>query len=148
MIVPILPQYDDAVAAFWVSAWQALFSEIDFNARKPWLLDHLAMMRGSGHIVRGYVEGDAPLAFYTLYPETGLIEQICVSPLVGRGGLGALLIKDAQRQTGVNLNLVVNEDNAPARKFYRKLGFVEVARGVNPDSYKPTISLLQPREGG
>jgi putative acetyltransferase len=141
MITHILPQHDHAVADFWVRAWQVTFREIDFEARRPWILGHLAEMRAGKQIVRAYFDGDEPLGFYSLFQDTGLIEQICVSPRAKGRGIGAALMADAASQTDCLLNLTVNEDNQIARQFYDKLGFIEVGRGVNPSSSRPTITL-------
>jgi putative acetyltransferase len=141
MITDIRPQHDRAVADFWVQAWQATLVDVDFEARRPWILAHLATMRENGQVVRGYFAHNDPIGFYSLFQDTGLIEQICVGvPAKGRG-IGAALIVDAAMQTDQRLNLVVNEDNHSARQFYAKLGFTEAGRGVNPASSRPTITL-------
>jgi putative acetyltransferase len=141
MIAHIRPQHDNAVADFWVQAWQATLVDVDFEARRPWILAHLATMRESGQVVRGYFARNDPIGFYSLFQETGLLEQICVSVQAKGQGIGAALIADAALQTTQRLNLVVNEDNHTARQFYAKLGFAEAGRGVNPASSRATITL-------
>ncbi len=141
MIAPIHPHHDATIADFWVSAWQATFPDIDFNARRPWILAHLAEMRADGNIVRGYFDGDAVIGFYSLYPDTGLIEQICVSLEAKGRGIGAALVGDAEEFTRARLNLVVNQDNEVARRFYAKLGFMEREHRVDAVSGRPVIAL-------
>lgn len=141
MIRHILPHHDSVVADYWVQAWQATFPQIDFEARRPWILGHLQDMRAGGHLVRGYFDDGQSLGFYTLFADKGLIEQICVNSLAKGRGIGMALMADAALQTHQQLNLVVNEDNQVARQFYAKLGFREVERGINPSSSRRTITL-------
>lgn len=115
--------------------------DIDFEARRPWILAHLREMRAGGHVARAYFDGEQPVGFYTLFADTGLLEQICVNPLINGRGIGASLIADAIHQTDQRLNLVVNENNHHARAFYAKLGFAEVAIGINQTSSLPVLTL-------
>jgi putative acetyltransferase len=141
MIETPATQYDPALADFWVSAWQLAMPTIDFQKRRPWVLAHLAEMRATGQILRAYFDHGSPIGFYTLYPDIGLLEQICVSPSANGRGVGRALIDDATRHAQQNLRLVVNENNQSARAFYAKLGFVELGRSLNPVSRLPVVTL-------
>jgi putative acetyltransferase len=141
MIASIQPQHEDIIADFWVAAWQATIPAIDFEARRSWVLGHLTDMRAGGHVSRAFFDTGQPIGFYTLFAETGLIEQICVRPEAKGRGIGAALIADAGIQTEQALNLVVNEDNLGARAFYKKLGFIEGIRSVNPTSSRAVLTM-------
>jgi putative acetyltransferase len=147
MISAILPRHDAIIAHFWVAAWQASMPDIDFEARRLWILAHLGQMRSDQQIGRAYFENDLPIGFYTLFQDTGLIEQICVAPEAKGRGIGAALIGDAANHTPCRLNLVVNVDNRAARRFYAKLGFEEVSRSFNPVSSLPVLTLKIPTKG-
>jgi putative acetyltransferase len=143
VIAALLPKDDTLVADFWVAAWQATMPEIDFEARRPWILEHLAHMRDSGQVVRGHYLGNEIQGFYTLFPATGLIEQICVRREAAGQGIGAHLIEDAETFTRAPLNLVVNADNNVARRFYEKLGFVDLSTGVSAMSGLVIVSMAR-----
>jgi putative acetyltransferase len=141
MISSFGAEHDLSVADFWVVAWSQTMPDIDFEARRPWILAHLADMRADGQVVRGLFHGHVVVGFYTLFPATGLLEQICVDPQVAGQGIGKELILDARRHTAQNLNLVVNSDNLDARRFYARLGFQEGKHSTNPVSGKPVVAL-------
>jgi putative acetyltransferase len=147
MISAILPRHDAIIAHFWVAAWQALMPDIDFEARRFWILAHLRQMRSDQQVGRACFENDLPIGFYTLFQDTGLIEQICVAPDAKGQGIGALLMTDAGNHTLCGLNVVVNVDNRAARRFYAKLGFEEVSQSFNPVSFRPVLTLKIPTKG-
>ena len=146
MIAQVKPLHDSAIADFWMDAWQITFSDIDFEARRVWILEHLADMRANQHIVRAFFDADRLLGFYSLFQGSGLVEQICVSPEAKGRGIGALLMADATNQTSHALNLIVNEDNLNARRFYAKLGFVETGHRIDPKSLRGVIALQMSAE--
>ena len=141
MIAPVQRHHDRAIADFWVRAWQATFPDIDFEARRAWILGHLVEMRANGNIVRGYFHGGEVIGFYSLFPDAGVIEQICVSQEATGRGIGGALVGDAANVTRVRLNLVVNDDNDIARRFYAKLGFIERDHRVDVASRRRVIAL-------
>ena len=146
MIAQVQPYHDRAIADFWVDAWQITFPDIDFEARREWIMKHLADMRANQHIVRAFFDAETPLGFYSLFQESGLVEQICVSLEAKGRGIGALLMADAVTQTSHALNLIVNEDNFNARQFYAKLGFVETGHRIDPKSLRGVVALRMSAE--
>jgi len=78
-------------------------------------------------------ERDQPAGYVALRPEEGgvmVIEQIYVAPGHERRGVGHMLLSYAEgyaiAQHARTLRIVVEDDNRPARDFYRRSGFVPV----------------------
>jgi ribosomal protein S18 acetylase RimI-like enzyme len=78
-------------------------------------------------------ERDQPAGYVALHPDAGdvmVIEQIYVAPGHERHGVGHTLLAYAEgyaiAQRARALRIVVEEDNRPARDFYRRAGFVPI----------------------
>ncbi|MDE3174512.1 MAG: GNAT family N-acetyltransferase [Pseudomonadota bacterium] len=131
-----------ALAEFWVAAWAATGFDIDFEARRPWLLRHLAQLVEEGaEIVVACADGGAPVGFVTLDRRTGYLDQLCVAPAAQRQGVAAALIAEAKRLAPGRLELHVNVENPRARALYQRAGFVVAAEAVSALSGRPTLLL-------
>jgi ribosomal protein S18 acetylase RimI-like enzyme len=75
-----------------------------------------------------------PAGYVALLPEdelTIVVEQVLVAPGHERRGIGHRLLEHAEgyaiAQRARRLRIVVESDNWPAQRFYRRSGFVPVA---------------------
>ena len=137
---------DDAhlseVADLWVASWAKTLPAIDFEARRGWLLDHLEAARAKGVAVRVAVVATGDIAgFVMIDAATGYLDQIAVRPDLWGAGIAEALIDEARRLSPETVVLDVNADNPRAVAFYRRLGFREIGRGVNPRSGLATLKL-------
>jgi len=108
---------------FWVASWRATGIEVDFEARRPWLRQHLTTLADSGvDIVVGLDASDRPAGFVT-FDDEGYLDQLCVAPEARGGGLARALLDEAKGRAPSGLRLKVNADNARARRFYEREGF-------------------------
>lgn len=131
-----------ALADLWVAAWRESGFAIDFEARRPWLLERLAEHRAAGGaIVVGLDADGRPAGFVAIDPASGYLDQLAVAPAEKGSGLAAALLAEARRLAPGGIELDVNEANARARAFYAREGFVIVDRGVSPRSGLPTLRL-------
>lgn len=144
---------DDAhigeVADLWVASWAKTLPSIDFEARRPWLLDHLEAARAKGVAVRLAVAATGDIAgFVMIDAATGYLDQIAVRPDLWGAGFAEALIGEARRLSPEKVVLDVNADNPRAVAFYRRLGFREIGQGVNPRSGLATLKLEWRAETG
>ena len=132
-----------AIEALWVAAWSAVGLAIDFEARRPWLRDHLTSLARSGvAIVVGLDPGSGAVAgFVTIDPRAGHLDQLCVAPDARGGGVARALLNEAKRRAPGAIELDVNADNPRARQFYQREGFEIIARGSSALSGLPTLRL-------
>lgn len=144
--------YDDAflpeMADLWVATWTATLPEIDFEARRGWLLEHLAAALDAGQTIRvAVVETGDVVGFVLIDPATGWLDQIAVGPNVRGAGIADALLAAAREISPERIGLDVNADNPRAVAFYLREGFVEVGRGSNPRSGLPILKLEWRRRG-
>jgi len=127
------------LADLWVAAWRETGFAIDFEARRPWLIERLKAHRAAGGaIVVGLDDDGKPAGFVTIDPGSGYLDQICVRPGESGSGLAKALLDAAKRLSPGVVELDVNEANARARRFYEREGFAFVTRGSSESSGLPT----------
>ena len=125
-----MPDIED----FWVASWRATGIAVDFEARRPWLREHLKTLVESGvDIVVGLNASGRPVGFVTVDRE-GYLDQLCVSPESRGGGLAPSLLDQAKRRAPTGLRLKVNADNSRARRFYEREGFEVTGHAINETS--------------
>jgi GNAT superfamily N-acetyltransferase len=74
--------------------------------------------------------------------EAPWIRQLAVFPEAQRSGVGGALLAAARALSPTELRLFTFRRNVPARAFYAKQGFVEVAFGVSPaPESEPDVEL-------
>jgi putative acetyltransferase len=79
----------------------------------------------------------AVLGFVTVDPASGYLDQIVVAPETWGSALAAALLDEAKRIAPGKLELLVNQDNTRAIRFYEKHGFIISGADVNPRSGAP-----------
>lgn len=131
-----------ALLELWVVAWRATYPEIDFEARRDWLLRHVSALEAQGSQTLCLFDSAAALAgFVVINPATGWLDQICVSPGHFGSGAGGRLLAAARNVSPRFIRLDVNADNARAIRFYERDGFAHVGRGANTLSGRETIMM-------
>jgi putative acetyltransferase len=141
-VYPFDDAFLPAMADLWVATWQKTMPEIDFEARRPWLCDHLATALGAGQVIRvAVVETGDVAGFVLIDPASGYLDQIAVHPDQWGTGVAEALLEAARDVSPARIMLDVNADNPRAVGFYARQGFVEIGRGANPRSGLPTLKL-------
>ena len=111
------------LADLWVGAWQAVVPQIDFAARRSWLIRCVADIEAQGGTTVCAYDSDEDVAgFFLLDLNRAYLEQIAIAPPLFGSGLARLLISEAQRLCPEGLTLDVNADNLRALRFTRKSG--------------------------
>ncbi len=130
------------LADLWVAAWRASGFDIDFEARRAWIVQRLRAHRADGGAIVVGLDDDGRLAgFVTLDQESGYLDQLCVAPEARGAGLAKALLDHAKRLARGVVELDVNEANERACRFYKREGFVLVTRGASALSGLPTLRL-------
>ena len=134
-----LPELTD----LWVASWAATMPDIDFEARRPWLVDHLRALNEAGvDIVCAFDAGNGVMCgFVTIDARTGRLDQIAVHRDARGSGAARALLDEAKRRAPGRVALDVNAANPRAVAFYLREGFRKVGEGVNPRSGLATIDL-------
>lgn len=134
-----------SLAGLWVASWREAMPDIDFEARRPWFLDHLRALEAAGAITICAFDGSNRLfGCVTFDPATAYLDQLAVAPEAKGTGAAKLLLNEARRLSPNGLVLDVNQDNARALAFYAREGFAKTAEGVNPRSGLKTWRLRWP----
>ncbi len=139
---PMMPEDLPALLDLWVESWRAAYPRIDFGARRGWAETRFAELQRNG--ARIFVaETDGRLdGLVTVEPKTGFIDQIVVATGSQRRGIASQLVAAARGVSPDVLELLVNQDNAPAVAFYRREGFVIAGHEANPGSGEPTFRMV------
>jgi putative acetyltransferase len=129
---------DEAAAIdLWRRTWQVAYPQLDFSSRLAWwrerwrgeLVPIATIMVAERDDESGEMTG-----FVTIQRSNGYLDQIVVAPEEWGSGLAAALIGEAKRCAPDGLDLLVNQDNARAIRFYEKHGFVVTGADVSPMS--------------
>jgi putative acetyltransferase len=129
---------DEAAAIeLWRRTWQLAYPAIDFAARVAWWRERWRNELVPSTIVTVAERDGAVLGFVTVDPHNGYLDQIVVAPETWGSALAAALLDEAKRIAPGKLELLVNQDNARAIRFYQKHGFVISGADVNPRSGAP-----------
>jgi putative acetyltransferase len=133
-----------ALLDLWVASWRATYPEIDFDARRDWLVRQITSLEAEGAatvcLFTGADLGDLA-GFVIIDPRTGWLDQICVSPAFIGAGCGETLMAAARALSPGVIRLDVNADNDRAIRFYERGGFRQIGRGANTLSGRATIML-------
>lgn len=126
---------DEAAAIeLWRRTWQATYPLIDFDARLGWWRERWRSELVPTATVMVATLDSAIAGFVTVDPKTGYLDQIVVAPEHWRSGVAALLLAAAKRIAPVGLDLLVNQDNFRAIRFYQKHGFRITGADTNAKS--------------
>ncbi len=132
----------DELIELWLAAWSATYPQIDFETRRAWFDEHLALLQAQGctNLVARDTSGEL-LGFVIFNRVSGWLDQFAVHPKTFGGGLSRKLMDAAKRQSPGLLQLDVNADNNRAIAFYERCGFRRTGEGVNPNSGARTLSM-------
>lgn len=125
----------------WVASWRVAYPEIDFDARRPWLVNQIATLEQDGAVTLCIFHDGALAGFVVIHPETGWLDQICVGDAYKGNGCAEALMAAARATSPGVVRLDVNADNMRAIRFYERNGFVQVGRGENTLSGRSTIQM-------
>ena len=128
-----------ALADLWVASWQAAMPQIDFSARRDWIV---GVLGAAGHVTLVVEIAGAQAGFATF--EGGYLHQLVVAQASKGRGLATLLLDAVKAQAGDGLALDVNAANARAVRFYERQGFRKTGEGTNPVSGLATWALEWP----
>jgi len=121
----------------WRRTWQQHYPQIDFTARLAWWRERWRNELVPSTVITVAERDGVMLGFVTVDPQSGYLDQIVVAPDTWGSPLAAALVDEAKRIAPGKLELLVNQDNARAIRFYEKHGFVITGADVNPRSGAP-----------
>lgn len=132
-----------ALLDLWVASWRATYPEIDFDARREWLVRQITTLESEGAATLCLFAGEpvALAGFVSIHPTTGWLDQICVGPDFIGVGCGETLMAAARALAPGVIRLDVNADNDRAVRFYERGGFRQIGRGANTLSGRATIMM-------
>jgi len=129
---------DEAAAIeLWRRTWQLAYPQIDFATRVEWWRERWRNELVTTTTVTVAEHDGALIGFVTVDPGSGYLDQIVVAPETWGSPLAAALLDEAKRIAPGKLELLVNQDNARAIRFYEKNGFAISGTDVNPRSGAP-----------
>ena len=128
-----------ALADLWVASWQEAMPEIDFSARRDWIV---AFLGEPGHATLVAEVAGRPAGFVTV--ERRYLHQIVVARASKGRGLAKVLLDAAKARATDGLALDVNQANLRAVRFYEREGFRKVGKGVNAVSTLETWAMRWP----
>ncbi|MDB5651833.1 MAG: GCN5-related N-acetyltransferase [Hyphomicrobiales bacterium] len=128
----------EAMADLWVASWSAILPDIDFTARRAWLL---ARFETVPQLVVAK-DGAGCILGFALYDATsGWLDQIAVALDALGGGVAHRLMTSVKSACPNGVRLDVNVDNPRAVAFYLREGFRQTGEGTNPSSGLRTLSM-------
>ena len=127
---------EGAAIALWQRTWQLAYPQLDFAARADWWRE-----RWRNELVPAakimVAEHNGALAGFVTVDATGYLDQIVVAPEAWGSRVAVALIDAAKEIAPDGLELLVNQDNARAIRFYQKHGFAITGAETNPRSGAP-----------
>lgn len=127
---------ESAAIALWQRTWQHAYPQLDFAARVAWWRgrwrDELVP---TARIV--IAEQNGTMAGFVTVDSAGYLDQIVVAPEAWGSPVAAALLGEAKRIAPTGLELLVNQDNERAIRFYKKHGFAVSGTDTNPRSGAP-----------
>jgi putative acetyltransferase len=131
---------EEAAIELWRRTWQTAYPHIDFAARLAWWRE-----RWRNELVPAaqimIAELNGALAGFVSVDEAGYLDQIVVAPEAWGSDVAVALIDAAKRISPTRLDLLVNQDNARAIRFYEKHGFAVAGIDSNPRSGAPLYRM-------
>jgi putative acetyltransferase len=131
----------------WLASWAATYPDVDFEQRRDWFAEHLALLEMQGCTILAARSAAGALAGFVIFNRiSGWLDQLAVHPDAFGTGAARALMAEVKRLSPGFLQLDVNADNVRALAFYERAGFRRTGEGVNPNSGARTLSL-EWREG-
>jgi putative acetyltransferase len=132
---------EDALIELWLTTWREAYPSIDFAARVPWWRERWRNeLVPNAEVIVAELAG-APVGFVTI-DRKGYLDQLVVAPDHWGSKLAEALLDEAKRLSPDSIELLVNDDNARAIRFYERNGFVHGGRDVNPTSGRPVLKMI------
>jgi putative acetyltransferase len=131
---------EDAAIALWCETWQQAYPNIDFAARVPWWRERWRSELVPNAAIIVAEEAGALIGFVTI-DTRAYLDQLVVAPQLWGTKLADALVDEAKRLSPDSITLLVNDDNARAIRFYRRNGFVDAGKDVNPTSGRPVLKM-------
>jgi putative acetyltransferase len=128
---------ESAAIELWRRTWQLAYPDIDFTERVAWWRGRWRNELVASAIITLAERDGVLLGYVTVDPSNGYLDQLLAAPEEWGSGLGAALVDEAKRIAPHGLDLLVNQTNARAIRFYVKQGFVITGAAVNPQSGAP-----------
>jgi putative acetyltransferase len=128
---------EDAAIELWRRSWQVAYPRLNFTERLDWWRARWRRELVPMCVITVAERDDAMLGFVTVDPATGYLDQIVAAPEAWGSDLAAALIGEAKHIAPAGLDLLVNQDNARAVRFYEKHGFAITGADKNPVSGAP-----------
>ena len=126
----------------WLASWAAAYPGIDFETRREWFEEHLALLRTQGCTTLAAREESGKLAGFVIFNRvSGWLDQFAVHPDAFGRGVARQLMREAKRLSPGFLQLDVNADNNRAIAFYEREAFRRTGEGINPNSGARTLSM-------
>jgi len=128
---------ETAAIELWRRTWQIAYPHIDFSARVPWWRERWRGELAPRATITVAERDGAMIGFVTVEPGNGYLDQLVVAPEDWGSPLAAALLDEAKRVAPKGIDLLVNQDNRRAVRFYKKHGFVIAGTDINPRSGAP-----------
>jgi putative acetyltransferase len=126
----------------WLASWGATYPAIDFETRRDWFTQHLALLETQGCATLAARNQSGNLTGFVIFNRvSGWLDQIAVHPNAFGAGIAEALMREAKRLSPGFLLLDVNADNVRALTFYEREGFRRTGEGINPNSGAATLSM-------
>ena len=123
---------EDAAIELWRRTWQLAYPRINFTERVDWWRARWRRELVPKCVITVAERGAAMLGFVTVDPVTGYLDQLVVAPEAWGSALAGALIAEARHIAPAGLDLLVNQDNARAIRFYAKHGFAVTGADTSP----------------
>jgi putative acetyltransferase len=121
------------LTGLWIASWAAAYPAIDFETRRDWFGEHLALLNRQGCTTLAARDQSGKLAGFVIFNHvSGWLDQIAVA---------GHLMREAKRLSPGYLQLDVNADNVRALAFYEREEFRRIGEGTNPNSGARTLSM-------
>jgi putative acetyltransferase len=134
------PADESAAISLWQRTWQQAYPHLDFAARMAWWRtrwrDELVP---TARIV--IAEQNGTMAGFVTVDTTGYLDQIVVAPEAWGSPVAGALLDEAKRISPTGLELLVNQDNERAVRFYKKHAFAVSGTDTNPHSAAPLYRM-------
>src|SRR5262249_28785193 len=114
---------EDAAIELWRRTWQVTYPRLNFTERLDWWRARWRRELLAACVITVAERDGTMLGFVTVDPVTGYLDQIVVAPEAWGSDLAAMLLAEARRIAPAGLELLVNQDNTRAVRFYEKHGF-------------------------
>jgi putative acetyltransferase len=131
---------EDAAIALWLETWRQAYPQIDFAARVPWWRERWRNELVPNAAIVVAEQAGMLIGFVTIDTHAYL-DQLVVAPDLWGSKLADMLVDEAKRLSPDWITLLVNDDNARAIRFYRRNGFVDAGKDVNPTSGRPVLKM-------